>query len=183
MITQDHRQVILQFTVPVDIKMNLSLKQNLQIPKHAYIYGEDTDDYSIQWPKPYTMKYTDVDILLDKIITPNHNIIIDKIKIGLHQPAKIGCFKLNLWDMTDPENIVNLLGCKPEVENMNLPFTVESGHKLIKNALESNKTVLSPLEYTLVPNSRLRLGLQSAESDAYGLKVFIIGWSTIQEKE
>ena len=69
------------------------------------------------------------------------------------------------------------------------PLTIGEGCSLISNALEeedqymkatSQKTLLPTFDenLTIQPNSILRFGIQYAEGNAYGLKVFIIGWAT-----
>jgi hypothetical protein len=70
--------------------------------------------------------------------------------------------------------------------NHNIPLTINHTTDLVSNALYSGDTYLtstsqvptiSPFTYTISANSLLSFGIPYAESDAYGLKVYIVGWA------
>jgi len=67
----------------------------------------------------------------------------------------------------------------------NIPLTVETYQTLVSNALADpdlymveteQECFIDPLDYIIQPNSILRFGVQYAEGNAYGLKIFLIGW-------
>ena len=184
-LTSEWRKVIFQAATPNDTRLNFSMEQKTRIPRI------DLDTYTFPvFPKPNTNSMDhQADIVFGQWTTPSYDIWLEKIKICLHQETTYGCIKINTWDFgSSLENVpTNLIGIEAgEPSNQNSPLTIENNYKLISNALDSTDdymvaTVqtpkLSPFSYTIAGNSILRFGLQYAEGNAYGLKVFLIGWT------
>jgi hypothetical protein len=187
-LTPEWKKFIIQAATPNDTRLDFSQKQKALIPRiYSNVYGVPS------YPKPNTTTSTgtldeNTDIAFMQCVTPNFPIWVEKIKVCLHQPATYGCVKLNVWDFGDSEeNVpVNLVGINEgQSSNENIPLTLNPSTELVSNVLadpdlymvESEQlSIYDPFGYTIDENSILRFGIQYAEGDAYGLKVFLIGW-------
>ena len=188
-ITIDTKKVILQASTPNDIKLDFDVIQKKIVSK-ARLTPSGFDVY----PKPNTtidgeVFGKDTDIAFSIIRSPNFSIIVEKIKVCLHQPSTFGCFRINVWDFKkNEENIPeNLVGVDAgEEEKYTSSLIINENTKLISNALEAQDSYMSStnqtpkvksLSYTIEPDSIIKFGIQFAQSNAYGLTVFIVGWA------
>lgn len=174
----------MQGSTPNDTRLDFDMNQKSRIPR------ANTTSYDFtSYPKPNSGDLDEqTDLAFMRLVSPNFPIWLEKIKICLHQQTTYGCVKVNVWDFgTDESNIpTNLTGLNivtPATQH--IPVTIFNNQKLISNALatpdlymvETNQEcTYDPFEYTIVANSILRFGIQYAEGNAYGLKVFLIGW-------
>jgi len=189
-ITTETKKFIIQSATSNDIKLSLSVLQKRLLSRI------NRDDYSVPvFPKPnsivgLTTYGANTDIAFQRIVSPNFPLIIEKIKICIHKATTFGCIKLNLWDYGLDESVIptNLLEIESDLDdgNYSTPLTISPGYNLVSNVLESEDTYMQAtsqvakevsLGYTIQPNSILRFGIQYAEGNAYGLKIFIIGWT------
>lgn len=187
-LTPDWKKYIIQGSTPNDTRLNFGFDQKARIPK-ANMVKYSLPSFSV----PNTGAFDeDVDIPFLRIVTPKFPIWVEKVKICLHQETTYGCVKVNIWDYGSsesniPTNIVAVKdpGGKTVAGVDNIPVTIESDETLISNALAaedlymvqySQECFITPFDYTIAANSILRFGIQYAEGNAYGLKVFLIGW-------
>jgi len=197
-ITTDFRKVVIESSTPNDTRINFDLNQKSLVSKIVPMrYNDPSYPYNFPaYNKPNTDTYPN-DIIFSKMITPDFDIVVEKIKVCIHSPTTYGCVKLNVWDFGDSlENVpVNLIGMEEgEGSEENVPLTIFPDVSLISNALdplddyfnmESNDSVeiinqtpkLSPFNYIINAKSILSLGVQYAEGNAYGIKVYIVGWA------
>jgi len=183
-LTPEWKKYIIQASTPNDTRLDFSMDQKSLIPR------TNLTSYAFpSYPRPNTGNFDkDIDLEFMRIESPAFPIWVEKVKVCLHQETTYGCVKLNVWDFADdeddiPTNLVGVDGGEPST--VNIPLTIFPDHKLISNALatpdlymvETNQTTyIDPFDYTIQPNSILRFAIQYAEGNAYGLKVFIIGW-------
>jgi hypothetical protein len=187
-LNENWRKYIIQANTTNDIRLNFTTAQKLLIPR------VDMDTYILpSYPKPYTTLYGKAyqeatDICFGRIVSPDFPIWLEKIKVCVHAKATYGCVKINVWDFgtsitATPRNLVEIN--RGQASNINIPLTVYAGDNLISNVLDSTdlymvKTTqvayISPFGETIASNSLVRFGIQYAEGDAYGVKVFLIGW-------
>lgn len=185
------RKYIIQANTANDIRLNFSPAQKLLIPK------VNLDDYDFPaYPKPYATVdgYTygeDVDLCFGRFTSPNFTLWLEKIKVCVHAKATYGCVKINVWDFgtnftSTPRNLAGVSCGEPS--NLNIPLTVFYDNDLVSNVIDDTdlymvKTnqvpILRPLgtENYITANSLLRFGIQYAEGDAYGVKVFLVCWA------
>jgi len=184
-LTDNWRKYILQGAVPNEVKLDLNLDQKSLIPRADF----NTYDWPV-YANPNTegLDHTS-DIVFYQLKSPSFDLWVEKIKICLHQPSTYGCIKVNVWDFGDsltntPTNICEVNVNQPS--GVNCPVTLVANEKLISNTLSSTdiymvnsgqQSVLNPFDYTISANSIIRMGIQYAEGNAYGLKVFVVGWS------
>lgn len=175
-IDKTYRKYIIQASTPNDTQLFLSQDQIRKLSSRSRI-GDAWGFY-----KPLQGGYgEDTDIRFAELVTPNFDIVVEKIKICLHSKITSGCVMVNVWDKIDTDP-TNLLALTTSTESHNITFTLSQDNYLISNALDidenpSQSTIVTPYSYTIAANSRMRLGIQYANSDSYGLKVFIIGWA------
>lgn len=183
-LTPDWRKYIIQAATPNDTRLDFSPKQK------ALLSRLDSNSYDFpSYDKPNVGSLDEnVDIAFMQCVTPNFPIWVEKIKVCLHQPSTYGCLKLNVWDFGDDESNVptNLVGLNEgQLSTENIPLTVNPQTSLISNVLSDPDLYMvssgqistyDAFDYTIAANSILRFGMQYAEGDAYGLKVFLIGW-------
>ena len=191
------RKVVIEASTPNDTRLNFTSEQKSAVSKIVPLNFNDPN-YPYNFPVYNIPNATENtypnDIVFSKLISPNFHIIVEKIKICLHSPSTYGCIKLNLWNFGDSiENIpVNLLGTDvDETPYENAPVTILDNVDLISNAIDSNDNYfnnvsiqvpkLSPFEHSINPNSILSFGIQHAEGNAYGLKVYLVGWAVLSE--
>jgi len=194
-LTPQWKKYIIQGATPNDTRLDFNMDQKSLIPR------SDVDSYAFTaYPRPNTGIHDhDIDLEFMTLVSPKFPIWIEKIKLCLHQHTTYGCVKVNVWDFGDaitniPTNLVGV-NCGEDADE-NIPLTIYENNKLISNALadpdlymiESGQTTyLDPFDYTIAANSILRYGIQYAEGNAYGLKIFIIGWmlecDTTEEEE
>ncbi len=184
-LNDNWRKYILQGQTPNDTKLDFTQEQKAKIPR--------TDISTYDWPV-YPNPHTDglgyeTDLVFYQIQSPNFDLWVEKVKICLHQPSTYGCVKINVWDYgtsleNTPINIINVSAGQPNTKNC--PVTVVAEEKLVSNALSATdlymvnsgqQCVHEPFDHTIQANSIIRMGIQYAEGNAYGLKVFVIGWS------
>jgi len=184
-LTDNWRKYILQGATPNDTKLDFTQEQKALIPR------ADMRTYDwVVYPKPNSTNLDHKsDLCFYQMKSPAYDLWVEKIKICLHQPSTYGCVKVNVWDFgdsleNDPTNICNVDTSQPS--SLNCPVTVISGEKLISNALANTDLYmvntgqsceLDPFDYTIQANSIIRMGIQYAEGNAYGLKVFVVGWA------
>jgi hypothetical protein len=185
-LTDNWRKYILQGATPNDTKLDFTQEQKAKIPRGDF----RTYDWAV-YPRPYTegLDY-ETDLVFFQMKSPAFDLWVEKIKICLHQEFTYGCVKVNVWDFgsslnnTNPTNIVNVDTGQPS--NLNCPVTLIANEKLISNALAQTdlymvntgqECELQPFDYTIEANSVVRMGIQYAEGNGYGLKVFIVGWA------
>lgn len=186
-LNENWRKYIIQAATANDIKLNFSLQQKAILPRgdlKSYTYPA--------YPKPYatinTKTYTeDIDFCFGRFLSPGFPLWVEKIKVCLHQAATYGCIKINVWDFGPAtQTPINLVGLTGDDVSYNIPLTVSAENKLISNALDNTDlymveseqvTNLSPFSYTIAANSLLRFGVQYAESNCFGLKVFLVCWA------
>jgi hypothetical protein len=192
-LNENWRKYIIQAATANDIRLNFTDTQKLLIPK------VDMDSYSFpSYPKPYTSyesgTYTEnTDLCFGRFRSPDFNLWIEKIKVCLHTKASYGCVKINVWDFgTDDSSVpVNLVGIEDNEDvNVNIPLTLYYNNSLISNAIDDTDDYMTVTEQTpklrpfttdtddniILANSLLRFGVQYAEGDAYGLKIFLVCW-------
>lgn len=178
------KKYILQGATPNDTKLDLTQTQKALIPRADL----KTYDWAV-YPNPYTENLTyESDLVFYQMKTPAFPIWVEKVKLCLHQPTTYGCVKVNVWDFgnsldNSPTNIINVNVGQPS--SLNCPVSIIANEKLVSNALSdtdlymvnsNQECTYSPFEYTISANSIIRMGIQWAEGNAYGLKVFVIGW-------
>ena len=192
-LNENWRKYIIQASTANDIRLNFSDAQKLLIPQ------VDMDTYNYpSYAKPYT-SYTggtypeETDLCFGRFRSPDFDLWLEKVKICVHSPATYGCIKLNVWNFgTDETSIpTNLIGIEDgEDSNINIPFTLYHDYSLVSNILDdtddymvatNQEAKLKPftttsVDNTIEANSLLRFGVQYAEGDAYGVKVFLICW-------
>lgn len=191
-ISKTWRKFIIQASTPNDMILNLTAEQRNKI---ARIY-QNTYDFP-SFDKPNTNGYTNnTDLTFSSVISPQFDVYVEKVKVCLHKEATYGCVKLNVWNYGNvgtsegvvPTNLVGIEGSEPS--NINVPLSIYAGNKLISNALNDDdeymklieeNTKLNPLELGtyVAPVSLLRFGIQYADSNAYGLKVFLVCWANV----
>jgi len=196
-LTPDWRKYIIHGATPNDTRLDFSMDQKSLIPR------TDLTTYDLpSYPKPNTGTLDEnADLAFMQLITPKFPIWVEKIKICLHQETTYGCVKVNVWDFGDektniPVNLVGVTDPSGVAADDNIPLTIFPENKLVSNALadpdlymvETGQTCFyDPFGYTIQPSSVLRFGVQYAEGNAYGLKIFLIGWmlecDVIEEEE
>jgi len=184
-LTSDWKKYVIQGATPNDTKLDFTQDQRGQVPRADL----STYDWAV-WDKPNTdsLDYQ-TDLVFCQIKTPAFPLWVEKIKICLHQATTYGCVKVNVWDFgdslsNDPTNLINVTAGQPSTKNC--PVTLIENESLVSNALadtdlyminSDQQCDLDPFDYTIAANSILRMGIQYAESNAYGLKVFLTGWT------
>jgi len=184
-VTDNFRKYIIHGSTPNDTKLDFTQEQRALIPR----VDMSTYDWPV-YPAPNCENTTyETDLVFFQIRSPAFDLKVEKIKICLHQPSTYGCIKVNVWDFQDgcdtkPINICNVnVG---QDDTLNCPVTLIAEEKLISNALDNTdiyminsnqECTFQPFDYTIAANSLLRMGIQYAEGNAYGLKVFIVGWA------
>lgn len=184
-LTDNWRKYILQGATPNDTKLDFTQDQKAKIPRGDL----KTYDWTV-YPNPQTEGLDhETDLVFYQMKTPAFDLWVEKVKICLHQPTTYGCIKVNVWDFgdsltNDPVNIINVDVEQPAT--LNCPVTVVENEKLVSNCLSATDLYMvnsgqqcerQPFDYTIAANSIIRMGIQYAESNAYGLKVFVIGWA------
>jgi len=179
------KKYIIHGATPNDTKLDLTVEQKNLIPRGDLV----SYDWTV-YPKPNTPGVTyESDLVFLQTKSPSFDIRVEKIKMCLHQASTYGCVKVNVWDFgndlsNDPINICNVNVGQPSEKNC--PVSIIVGESLVSNALDSTDLYMvntsqtcsiSPFDYTISANSYIRMGIQYAEGNAYGLKVFIVGWS------
>lgn len=187
-ITEQTKKFILHAATPNNIPISFSVKQKRLISR------VDLNSYvNPVYPKPNTVVNSvaygeNTDIAFYKMVSPNFPIIVEKIKICLHQPTNYGCIKINVWDFKDsliniPTNLIDINS--GQTEDYTSPLTIPENYDLVSNVLEQEDffmkqtlqiATIKTFGYTIAPNSILRFGIQYAEGNGFGLKIFIIGW-------
>lgn len=183
-LTGNWRKYILQGSTPNDTKLDFSQEQRGIIPRGDL----STYDWPV-YPNPQTegLEY-ETDLVFFEMKSPSFDLWVEKIKVCLHQASTYGCVKINVWDFGDsllnnPINIVNVdVG---QTSDLNCPLTIVAEEKLVSNALSRTDLymvntgqicVTEPFDYTISANSIIRMGIQYANGNGYGLKAFIVGW-------
>ena len=184
-LTDNWRKYILQGATPNDTKLDFTQDQKALVPRADY----NTYDWAV-YPDPHTGALDhETDLVFYQLKSPAFPLWVEKIKMCVHQPSTYGCVKVNVWDFgtsfdNTPTNI-----CEVEVSqasNLNCPVSILSDEKLISNVLSTTDlymvntgqvSKLDPFDYTIAANSIIRMGIQHAEGNGYGLKVFVVGWS------
>ena len=183
-LTPEWKKYILQGATPNETKLDFTQDQRALIPRADF----QTYDWAV-YPNPHTsgLGY-ESDLVFYQMKTPSFPIRVEKVKLCLHQPSTYGCIKVNVWDFGDnvsnsPTNIINVNTNQPAT--LNCPLTITAENALVSNALSptdiymvnsGQECVLAPFDYTIEANSIIRMGIQYAEGNCYGLKVFVIGW-------
>ena len=183
-LTTGMRKYIIQGATPNDTRLDFNNDQRNLLAK-----GDLTTYSKVAYPFPNSIVGSpDVDIQFFDTISPNFDIWVEKVKVCIHAPTTYGCIKLNVWDFgTSPTNTpTNIVGINSDAPaNLNVPLTIKSNVSLISNALDdtdlemvasSQESIIPYFGHTISAGSYLRFGLQWAEGNAYGIKVFIIGW-------
>jgi len=183
-LTAEWKKYIIQGSTPNDTRLDFDMNQKSRIPR-----ANMTSYAFASYPKPNTGSLDEnTDLAFMRITSPKFPMWIEKIKICLHQETTYGCIKVNLWDFGDDESNVpvNLLGLNISTPTtQHIPLTIFSDEKLVSNALATpdlymvdtvQECTYDPFEYTIAADSILRFGVQYAEGNGYGLKVFLIGW-------
>ena len=183
-LTPEWKKYIIQGATPNDTRLDFSLDQKSLIPR------ADITSYNFTaYPMPNSGAYDhDIDLEFMTIVSPKFPIWVEKIKVCLHQATTYGCIKINVWDFgsaltNTPTNLVGI--DESEDADENIPLTIFEDDKLVSNVLADpdlymvdtlQTSHIDPFEYTIAANSILRFGIQYAEGNAYGLKIFIVGW-------
>jgi len=184
-LTDNWRKHILQGATPNDTKLDFTQTQRGLVPRGDL----KTYDWPV-FPRPNTGTLDhETDLVFFQMTSPAVPLWVEKIKICLHQASTYGCIKVNVWDFgnslsNSPTNICDIDVSQPS--DQNCPVTLVAEEKLISNVLSNTdlymvnsgqQSVLEPFDYTIAASSIIRMGIQYAESNAYGLKVFLVGWS------
>ncbi len=188
-LNSNWRKYILQAATANDIRLDFSPAQKLLIPQ------VDMRNYDFPaYPKPNStvddVTYEeDTDLCFGRFNSPNFPLWLEKIKVCIHAKATYGCIKLNVWDFGNQYSSVprNLAGIScGEPNDINIPLTIFYNHDLVSNVIddtdlymvETNQIpILRPFDVSIASNSLLRFGIQYAEGDAYGIKVFLVCWT------
>lgn len=193
-LTSDWHKYIIQAATANDIRLNFTVEQKAMIPK------VDIDTYAFpSYPKPYTTKdlieyKENIDLCFGRFRSPDFPLWLEKIKVCLHQKSTYGCVKINVWNFgtvseSVPQNLAGLEYGQPS--SINIPLTIFAQNNLISNAIDNTdlymvSTFQNPSlrpfvtdgnDNIIAANSLLRFGIQYAEGNAYGLKVFLICWA------
>jgi len=192
-ITKTWRKFIIQASIANDVILNLTSAQR---NKTARVY-QSTYEFP-SFDKPNTNGYTtNTDLDFSSVISPQFELFVEKVKVCLHKEATYGCVKINVWNYGNigsiegvvPTNIVGVEGGEPS--NINVPLSIYAGNKLISNALDNTddymslvgeETKINPYDISgayIAPTSLLKFGIQYADSNAYGLKVFLVCWANV----
>lgn len=192
-LNENWRKYIIQANTANDIRLNFTAKQKLLIPR------VDMDSYDFpSYPKPYTtydaVTYPEaVDLCFARFRSPDFDLWLEKIKVCVHSKATYGCIKVNVWDfgineLSVPRNLAGIDGGEPV--NINIPLTIFFDTNLISNSIDDTDLymvasgqnphlrplVTASVDNIIAANSLLRFGIQYAEGDAYGLKVYLVCW-------
>lgn len=188
-LNENWKKYIIQASTANDIRLTFSEKQKLLIPK-----ADNTSYSHPAYTKPYH-KYKGIsylentDICFSRMVSPDFDLWLEKIKICLHSKSTYGCVKVNVWNFGSsytsmPINLTGIIGGEPDY--MNVPVSIGSEQNLISNVLDSTDEYMvlsnqvpkiSPFLNTISANSLLRFGIQYAEGNGYGLKIFLICWA------
>ena len=189
-LNSNWRKYIIQAATPNDTRLVFGPDEMARIPR------VDIKTY----PMPaYTMPHNsgwgyETDISFHTTISPPFPLWVEKVKVCLHQQTTYGCVKINLFNYgSSLENTpVNLTGLNyGQPANINIPVTIFPFNKLISNVLSNTDLymaetsqistydpfVTASVDNIIQPESILRFGIQYAEGNAYGLKVFLVCWA------
>lgn len=193
-LTNNWKKFIIQASTSNDVRLDFDFNQKKLIPQ------VDKDTYTFpSFPKPYSSKsgggnFTeDTDICFARFKSPEFNLWLEKIKICLHQPTTYGCVKVNVWNFGPSGSVAtNLteLECS-QSSDVNIPVTIGANQKLISNVIDDTDLymvsssqipklrpfVTNDADNIIEGNSLLRFGIQYAEGNAYGLKIFLVCWA------
>lgn len=197
-LTSDWRKFVIHAATPNDTRLEFDQLQRSRVPEYTASTGSIPFS-SYPYPNTNGLGY-EADISFLSIQSPGFPLWVEKVKVCLHKEATYGCLKVNVFDYGDSlSNVpVNYAGLSHgQAATQNIPVTMFTNNKLISNVLSETDTYMdstsqvptfSPFttsgigDNIIQANSHLRFGVQYADGNAYGLKVFLVCWALACDK-